>query len=186
MRRMELVPCLPSGPVASCLASADRPWRPTSSSLQDRCSQRPYYRFYYGRPRITADNRARLSALRVPVVALGVSGNTIVHPWLAWAALRLLTISPTCALPECRSSSESGGPIPRSFDLPPSRRTRHRKALGLITVPDVVLAPRGLSITLSLMAKHIADYARWSTDEQDLAPWARSGSPRSGSTSTTG
>jgi hypothetical protein len=60
MRRMEPVPCLPSNPAASCLASADRPWRPTSSTLHDRYLQRLYYRFYYGRPRITADNRARV------------------------------------------------------------------------------------------------------------------------------
>jgi hypothetical protein len=60
MRRMAPVPRLPSDPAASHLARADRPWRPTSSSQPDCCPQRPYYRFYYGRPRIIADNSARL------------------------------------------------------------------------------------------------------------------------------
>jgi hypothetical protein len=60
MRRMAPVPRLPSDPAASRLARADRPWRPTSSSQPDCRPQRPYYRFYYGRPRIIADNSARL------------------------------------------------------------------------------------------------------------------------------
>ncbi len=47
MRRMEPVPRLFSDLAASCLASADRPWRRTSSSRPNRYPQRPYYRFYY-------------------------------------------------------------------------------------------------------------------------------------------
>ena len=50
MRRMAPVPRLSSGPAASCLSRADRPWRPTSSNLPDRRPQRPYYRFYYRAP----------------------------------------------------------------------------------------------------------------------------------------
>ena len=60
MRRTGPVPCLSSDPAASCLASADRPWRPTPSSLPNRYPQSPYYRFYYGRPRIITDNSVRL------------------------------------------------------------------------------------------------------------------------------
>ena len=62
MRRMAPVPCLPSGPSASRLSRANRPWRPTSSNRSDRCPQRPYYRFYYGRQWIIADNSARRPA----------------------------------------------------------------------------------------------------------------------------
>jgi hypothetical protein len=58
MRRMAPVPHLPSGPAASRLGRADRPWRSTSSSLFDRCPQRAYYRFYYGRPRIVVDTKS--------------------------------------------------------------------------------------------------------------------------------
>ncbi len=61
MRRMEPVLHLPSGSTASCLARADRLWRPTSSGLLDRCLQRPYYCFYYRDPRIIADNGATIS-----------------------------------------------------------------------------------------------------------------------------
>ena len=63
MRRMAPVPHLPSGPAASRLARADRPWRPTSSSLFDRCPQRAYYRFYYGRPRIVVDTMVAVPSL---------------------------------------------------------------------------------------------------------------------------
>jgi hypothetical protein len=63
MRGMGTVPRLSSGPAASRLARADRPWCLTSSSRSDRCPQRPYYHFYYGRPRILSDNGARLPYL---------------------------------------------------------------------------------------------------------------------------
>jgi hypothetical protein len=38
----------------------------TSSSRPDRCPQRPYYHFYYGRPRILTDNSARPPSSGVP------------------------------------------------------------------------------------------------------------------------
>jgi hypothetical protein len=60
MRRMAPVPRLLSGPAASILARADRPWRPISSSPARPQPQRPYYRFYYGRRRIVADSGACL------------------------------------------------------------------------------------------------------------------------------
>jgi hypothetical protein len=63
---MAPVPHLPSGPAASRLARADRPWRPTSSSLFDRCPQRAYYRFYYGRPRIVVDTKVARQQQRPP------------------------------------------------------------------------------------------------------------------------
>ncbi|MGH3833461.1 MAG: hypothetical protein ACRDRS_24005 [Pseudonocardiaceae bacterium] len=76
---MEPVPRLSSNPAASCLASADRPWRLTPSSRPDRCPQHPYYRFYYGRPRIVADNSARLPPLGVPVAVLWEQPLMILH-----------------------------------------------------------------------------------------------------------
>jgi len=61
IRRIAPVPRLPSGPRASRVARADRPWRLTWSSRPDLCPPRLYYRFHYGRPRVIADNSARLS-----------------------------------------------------------------------------------------------------------------------------
>ena len=73
---MEPAPRLSSGPAASCLARADRPWHPTSSSRPNCYPQRPYYRFYYGRPGIIAGISTRLAALGVPVVRAGeISGS---------------------------------------------------------------------------------------------------------------
>jgi len=57
------------GSAASRLARADRPWRPTPSSLFDRCPQHPYYRFYTGGPRIVVD-----TMLAVPT-PLGADGH---------------------------------------------------------------------------------------------------------------
>ena len=62
---MEPVPHLTSHPAAPYLAWADRPQRPTSSIQPDRSRQRPYYHFYYGRPKIVADNLWSPFSLRV-------------------------------------------------------------------------------------------------------------------------
>jgi hypothetical protein len=75
MRRMEPVPHIPSDPATSCLARADRPWYPTSSSLSDRCSQRPYYRFYYGNLRTIVGVRTHLSDHRTSPASAS-SGHT--------------------------------------------------------------------------------------------------------------
>jgi hypothetical protein len=88
MRRMEPVPHLPSGPVASCLTTADRSWRPTSSSRSDRCPQRPYYRFYYGRPGIVAERSAHLPALGVCRWSRSGVSRSRRAPQAAWVALR--------------------------------------------------------------------------------------------------
>ena len=47
MRRMALIPRIPSWPSMSHLMKDYRPLHPTPSNLSDRFPRRPYYRFYY-------------------------------------------------------------------------------------------------------------------------------------------
>ena len=147
---MEPLPRLSSHPAASCLAGADRPWRPTSSSRPHRYPQRPYYRFSYSRPRIVgrpgivAENSARLPALVVPVVVLGRSAEATSPPDTrpAWAAHPAGQPRRPARCPSATLRPEPGGPIPRSFNLAFALGAGYNEALDLVTSHDVVLARR--------------------------------------------